>query len=222
MKPKLTIYIAGDSTAANYVPDHAPMQGWGAKLHLFLPSSIRIVNAATNGRSSKSFIDEGRLDSILNGIQPGDFLLAQFGHNDSKEDVERHTSPWDTYPKYLLRYIDGARGKGATPVLISPLCRRHFDCDGLLINTHGDYPRSVEALSAREKVPFIDLNGRSATAFKEMGEAQSRNWLTWLKPGEHLNYPEGIEDNTHLNEHGADAVAKIVAEALIKHYPHFG
>ncbi|MBB3108112.1 lysophospholipase L1-like esterase [Paenibacillus phyllosphaerae] len=218
MKP-FTIYVAGDSTAANYLPEHAPMEGWGAKLHLYLRSSIRVVNEAVNGRSSKSFIEEGRLDSILDRIQSGDFLLVQFGHNDSKEDAERHTSPWHTYPNYLQRYIQGARDKGATPILISPLCRRHFDGDGLLINTHGDYPRSAEALCVRDNVTFIDLNGRSAAAFKELGEARSKQWFTWLQPGEHANYPEGIEDDTHLNEHGAQEVSKIVADALIRHYP---
>ncbi|MGO4108290.1 rhamnogalacturonan acetylesterase [Paenibacillus sp. YAF4_2] len=218
----LTVYIAGDSTAANYPPEQAPMQGWGAKLGLFLPASYRVANEGVCGRSSKSFIEEGRLESILERIQPGDFLLIQFGHNDSKEDMDRHTSPWDTFPKYLQQYIGGVKDKGATPVLISPICRRHFDFDGLLIHTHGDYPRSVEALAVREKVSFIDLNGRSAAAFKEMGELKSKEWITWLMPGEHSNYPDGINDDTHLNECGAEAIARIVAEALIKQYPVFG
>ncbi|WP_051250652.1 hypothetical protein [Paenibacillus harenae] len=107
-------------------------------------------------------------------IKPGDYLFVQFGHNDIKEDAERHTSPWSTYHQYLRQYVDGARAKGAHPVLISSLCRRHFDIDGLLINTHGDYPRSMEALALQENVPFIDLCGRSAVAFKEMGDAKSR------------------------------------------------
>ncbi|WP_309122509.1 rhamnogalacturonan acetylesterase [Paenibacillus sp.] len=208
------IYLAGDSTCATYPPEQAPMQGWGARLHRFLPADVRVVNEATCGRSSKSFIEEGRLERILQRIQPGDFLFIQFGHNDGKEDEARHTSPWSTYPRYLRQYIDGARGKGARPVLISPICRRHFDIDGLLLHTHGEYPRSMEALAAQEKVPFIDLHGRTAVAFKEMGDAASREWLTWLRPGEHPNYPEGIEDNTHLNERGAEAVARMAADAI--------
>jgi lysophospholipase L1-like esterase len=213
---KKTIYLAGDSTMADYPPESYPMQGWGKKLHLFIPDSVQIVNKATNGRSSKSFIDEGRLEEIIQMIKPGDYLFIQFGHNDSKDDDQRHTSPWSTYHWYLRQYIDGARSKGAHPVLISPLCRRHFDSDGLLINTHGDYPRSMEVLAVQEKVPFIDLCGRSAAAFKEMGDAKSKEWLTWLRPGEHPNYPDGIEDNTHLNEQGAEAVAQMVADAIVK------
>ena len=201
---------------ANYGQEAAPMQGWGNKLHLFIPGSFRVSNHAANGRSSKSFIDEGRLDEIMKTMKEGDLLLIQFGHNDNKDDEKRHTSPWSSYPAYLKQYMDRARSVGARPVLVSSLCRRHFDRDGLLIHTHGDYPRSMEALAVREGVPFVDLNGRSAAAFKEMGDEQSKAWLTWLEPGENPNYPEGVQDNTHLNEVGAEAVAAIVAEALIK------
>ncbi|KRE70166.1 rhamnogalacturonan acetylesterase [Paenibacillus sp. Soil750] len=211
---KQTLYLAGDSTMADYPSKSYPMQGWGNKLHLFIPDSVSVVNKAMCGRNSKSFIEEGRLDEIIYVIRPKDYLFIQFGHNDSKEDVERHTVPWSTYHQYLRQYIDETRAAGAYPVLISPLCRRHFDVDGLLINTHGDYPRSMEALAALENVPFIDLCGRSAVAFKEMGEARSKQWLTWLSPGEHPNYPEGIQDNTHLNEPGAEAVAQMVADAI--------
>jgi lysophospholipase L1-like esterase len=213
---KQTIYLAGDSTMATYPPESYPMQGWGAKLSLFLPSTVQVVNEAVCGRSSKSFIDEGRLAGILETIRPDDFLFIQFGHNDSKEDSERYTSPWTTYPMYLMQYIDGARARGAQPVLLSPLCRRHFDPDGLLVHTHGDYPKAMEALAVRENISFIDLCGRSAVAFKEMGDLKSREWLTWLSPGEHPNYPDGIRDNTHLNEQGAEAIARMVAEAILK------
>ncbi len=201
---------------ADYSAESYPMQGWGNKLHLFIPGYAKVVNKAVNGRSSKSFIEEERLKEILELIKPGNYLFIQFGHNDSKEDAKRHTSPWSTYPQYLRQYIDGARARGAHPVLISPLCRRHFDADGLLINTHGDYPRAMEALAVREQVPFIDLCGRSAAAFKEMGDAKSKEWLTWLSPGESPNYPEGLQDNTHLNEKGAEAVARLIADAITK------
>jgi lysophospholipase L1-like esterase len=153
----VTIYMAGDSTMTDYPAEKYPMQGWGNKLPLFLPSDVRVVNKAMCGRSSKSFIEEERLKGILDAINPDNYLFIQFGHNDSKEDVERHTSPWSTYPYYLRQYIDGARAKGAHPVLISPLCRRHFDSDGLLINTHGDYPKSMEALSDSRKGTFHRL-----------------------------------------------------------------
>ncbi|NGZ74456.1 rhamnogalacturonan acetylesterase [Saccharibacillus alkalitolerans] len=209
-----TFYLAGDSTMADYPADRAPMQGWGRALIRFLPAGFKVVNEAMCGRSSRSFMEEGRLDRILRTIGEGDYLLIQFGHNDEKDDPDRHTSPWSSYAECLLRYIDGARTRGARPILITPLCRRHFDADGLLKPTHGDYPRAMEALAVREGVPLIDLTSRSAAAYKEMGDRRSRDWFTQLAPGEHPNYPEGIEDDTHLNERGAEAAAELVADGL--------
>jgi len=209
-----TFYLAGDSTMAQYPSERLPMQGWGAKLDLFLDKEVRVVNEAICGRSSKSFIGEGRLERILEAIGEGDVLLIQFGHNDEKDDPDRHTSPWSTYADTLKQYLDGARERGAQPVLITPISRRYFDADGLLTPTHGDYPRAMEALARREQVPLIDLTGRSASVFREMGPQRSRSWFAQLLPGEHDNYPDGITDDTHLNETGAEAVAKIAAQAL--------
>jgi len=199
---------------ADYPTDRAPMQGWGKKLPLFLQPNANVVNEAICGRSSKSFIDEGRLDRILQQLGEGDYLLIQFGHNDEKDDPDRHTSPWGSYGEHLKRYIDGARAKGAKPILLTPISRRWFDADGLLTQTHGDYPRAMEALALREDVPLIDLTGRSASAYKEMGHQRSRQWFTQFEPGVHPNYPEGIMDDTHLNEEGAVAIARMAAQAL--------
>lgn len=210
----VTFYLAGDSTMADYPADRAPMQGWGNKLQLFLKPNVNVVNEAICGRSSKSFIDEGRLDRIFQQIGEGDYLLIQFGHNDEKDDPDRHTSPWGSYGEHLKRCIDGARAKGAKPILLTPISRRWFDADGLLTQTHGDYPRAMEALAWREGVPLIDLTGRSASAYKEKGNLRSRQWFTQFEAGEHPNYPEGIMDDTHLNEDGAVAIARIAAQAL--------
>ncbi len=199
---------------ADYPADRAPMQGWGNKLRLFLKPDVNVVNEAVCGRSSKSFIDEGRLDRILQQIGKNDYLLIQFGHNDEKDDPDRHTSPWGSYGESLKRYIDGARARGAKPILLTPISRRWFDADGLLTQTHGDYPRAAEALALWEAVPLIDLTGRSASAYKEMGNQRSRQWFTQFEPGVHPNYPEGIMDDTHLNEDGAVAIARMAAQAL--------
>lgn len=199
---------------ADYPADRAPMQGWGNKLQPFLKSNVNVVNEAICGRSSKSFIQEGRLDRILQRIGENDYLLIQFGHNDEKDDPDRHTSPWGSYGEHLKRYLDGARTKGAKPILLTPISRRWFDADGLLIQTHGDYPRAMEALALRENVPLIDLTGRSASAYKELGHQRSRQWFTQFEAGMHPNYPEGIMDDTHLNEDGAVAIARMAAQAL--------
>ncbi|WP_438447628.1 pectinesterase family protein [Gorillibacterium sp. sgz5001074] len=211
---RMTVYLAGDSTVADYPHEKHPMLGWGARLHSLLEPGIRIVNAATNGRSSKSFIDEGRLDTVLAAIAEGDVLLVQFGHNDSKPDAERRTEAWSTYQEHLLRYIEGARAKGAYPVLISSVARRKFDENGVLQDTHEEYPAAMKQLAEREKVPFVDLSAKSFARMQELGPEKSLAWFTWLRPGENPNYPEGVQDNTHLNETGADTVARLVAEEL--------
>lgn len=211
---ELTVFLAGDSTVADYPPERLPMLGWGAKLGLFLEPSVKIVNAAMNGRSTKSFINEGRLDPIREAIGPGDVFLIQFGHNDSKEDEERRTEPWTTYQEHLERYIAAARDKGAVPVLVSSVCRRRFDDSGRLVDTHGDYPKAMEDLAGREQVAYIDLASKSAVLLRQLGSGDSVKLFTWLEPGENPNYPEGSQDNTHLNEYGAETVARLVAEEL--------
>jgi lysophospholipase L1-like esterase len=141
-------------------------------------------------------------------------FLIQFGHNDSKEDEERRTEPWSTYQEHLAQYIAVAREKGAVPVLISSVCRRRFDDSGRLVDTHGEYPKAMEDLAEREKVAFIDLTAKSAVLLRQLGSVDSEQLFTWLKPGENPNYPEGSQDNTHLNEYGAESVARLVAEEL--------
>jgi lysophospholipase L1-like esterase len=211
---QLTVYLAGDSTVADYPPESLPMLGWGAKLGEFLSGPVRVVNAATNGRSSKSFIDEGRLAAVLETMGAGDVFLIQFGHNDSKEDAERRTEPWSTYQEHLQQYIDGARSRGAVPVLVSSVCRRRFDDSGRLVDTHEDYPEAMRDLANRERVPYIDLCAKSGVLLRQLGSEKSVELFTWLAPGEHPNYPEGSSDNTHLNEHGAEVIARLVAEEL--------
>ncbi|TVY07083.1 rhamnogalacturonan acetylesterase [Paenibacillus cremeus] len=210
----IQVFIAGDSTAANYPPEHSPMAGWGQRLGELFQPSITVVNAARNGRSSKSFIEEGLLEQIEQGIEPGDYFLIQFGHNDQKPDEERHTEPDTTYPQQLSRHIELARSKGAHPILLTSVERRHFGPSGELIPSHGEYPAAVMRLADQLQVPVLDLCARTQSAYRAMGAEDSKAWFVWLKPEEHANYPEGLEDNTHFNETGALEVAKLVAEEL--------
>ncbi|MDG0792159.1 rhamnogalacturonan acetylesterase [Cohnella ginsengisoli] len=142
---------------SEYGEDLYPRQGWGQALQALFDDRVVVVNEAASGRSAKSFIDEGRLDRILDRIRTGDYLFIQFGHNDQKPDEERHTEPFSTYLSYLARYIDGARLKGAIPVLFTPVQRRSFDEEGAFADTNGDYPKAVRTLSASKNVPLIDL-----------------------------------------------------------------
>ncbi|EKX61947.1 rhamnogalacturonan acetylesterase [Streptomyces ipomoeae] len=203
-----TLYIAGDSTAAQKYAAAAPETGWGMALPFFLHSGLNVSNHAVNGRSSKSFIDEGRLDVILDAIRPGDLLLIQFGHNDSKvADPTRYTEPWTTYQDYLRQYIDGARARGARPVLATSVERRKFDADGVAQPTHGDYPASMRALAEKEQVALLDIQALSIALWQRLGVEETKKYFNWT---------ETEQDNTHFNPPGAIAVARLVATELLR------
>ncbi|WP_042456053.1 rhamnogalacturonan acetylesterase [Neobacillus dielmonensis] len=208
-----TVYLAGDSTATDQRSSGYPYYGWGQMLPFFLGDTVAVSNHAGSGRSSKSFINEGRLEKIWNTIQKNDFLLIQFGHNDEKDD-ERGTEPFSTFQEHLKIYIDGARTRGAIPVLISPMHRRFFDEEGNIINTHGDYIAAMEELSFIENVSYIDLAGKSKTLYESLGDEGTKKLFTWAAPGAYAKFPDGIEDNTHFQELGALAIAKLVVEGI--------
>ncbi|MFC8665619.1 rhamnogalacturonan acetylesterase [Streptomyces sp. NPDC057199] len=203
-----TLYIAGDSTAAQKYADAAPETGWGMALPFFLRERPAVANHAVNGRSSKSFIDEGRLDVILAAIRPGDLLLVQFGHNDSKvADPTRYTEPWTTYQDYLRQYVDGARARGARPVLATSVERRKFDADGKAVGTHGDYPAAVRGLSEEEGVALLDIQALSIALWQELGVEETKKYFNWT---------DVEQDNTHFNPPGGIAVARMVGAELLR------
>ncbi|CAM5264157.1 rhamnogalacturonan acetylesterase [Streptomyces fumanus] len=207
-RPGRTLYIAGDSTAAQKYADAAPETGWGMALPFFLRNDIPVANHAVNGRSSKSFVDEGQLEVILGEIRPGDLLLVQFGHNDEKkEDPTRYTEPWSTYQQYLRRYVEGARDRGARPVLATPVERRRFDAAGTALPSHGEYPAAMRALAAAEGVPLLDVQALSLALWQRLGAEATKTYFNWTATE---------QDNTHFNPPGAIEVARIVARELLR------
>ncbi len=213
-RAKVAAFIAGDSTACNYEPSRAPRAGWGQMIGRFFdPDYVSIQNLAVSGRSSMSFINEGVLAKILAEIKPGDYLLIQFGHNDAKiEDPARYTDP-ETYQSYLAQYVTGARKAGANPVLITPVNRRNFE-KGRLVLTHGAYPGAMTALAKGQNVPLIDLTEGSRVLFEGLGEENTKKLFLWLKPGASVNYPEGVQDDTHFSEQGATEIAKLIVREI--------
>lgn len=214
MPRKVHIFIAGDSTAATKQANRRPETGWGEKIEEFFTDEAEICNFAVNGRSSKSFINEGRLQNILNAAVQGDCLFIQFGHNDEKEALELHTDPYTTYQDTLAIYVEKARKQGVIPVLLTPICRRHFSEHGKLQDTHEDYPAAMRKLAIQLNVPLIDMTGISKTFLEKLGPKNSRELFLWGKPGEFPNYPQGVQDDTHFNDNGACWFAKIIAKAL--------
>ena len=210
----MTVFLAGDSTVTDQPESGYPYCGWGQLLPAQFKHDVAVDNHAQSGRSSRSFIHEGRLDAIMQRIKPDDFLFIQFGHNDEKPDPERGTEPFTTYKQYLKKYIDAARETKARPVLITPVHRRYFAEDGTLTDTHGDYITAVRQLAAEEEVPLIDLAERSRLLFEQAGEEGTKDDFMWVLPGEYINFPTGMEDNTHFQERGARRLAEQVAEAI--------
>ena len=208
-----SIFIAGDSTASSYPIERAPQAGWGQVLHHFFTDEITIVNEAASGRSSKSFILEKRLTKINELIKENDYLFIQFGHNDAKTD-ERFTDPFTDFKYYLKQYIHVANRHKATPILLTPVQRRSFDVNGNLHETHGDYPKAIIQLGKEENVPVIDLGKRSKVYFENIGTENTKKIFLWLDQGEHSNYPNGLQDNTHFSENGALEVTRLIVEGI--------
>ncbi|URZ16537.1 rhamnogalacturonan acetylesterase [Clostridium felsineum] len=211
----ISIFLAGDSTVANYPANEAPMAGWGQLIGKYFKENIIIRNYALPGRSSKSFIDEGVLDKILKEIKENDYLLIQFGHNDEKKyDPSRYSNPDNSYKEYLKQYINGARQHGAIPILITPVSRRTFDKNNNIECSHGKYPDSMKDLANTEQVTLIDLTRISKNYFESLGAEKTKNIFLHLKPGENKNYINGVNDNTHFHENGANEIGHLIVKEL--------
>ena len=208
-----TWFLCGDSTMANYPSDRYPMMGWGQQLQSALEEPVFVENCAVNGRSSKSFIAEKRLNFIELCLRKGDKLIVSFSHNDEKQDPERSTHPRITYPEYLGMYIDAARRQGAEPILVTPVARRCFDGDGRLAATHGDYPAAMRDLAWERGVRLVDLEGITTRIFRSAGPEGTKAIFCHVPAGS-ANYPEGLEDNSHLQADGAARIARAFLAAL--------
>lgn len=210
------LFLAGDSTCAEKLPEKRPETGWGEMLGShFKAGKVKIENRAMNGRSTKTFISEGRWQKIIDELRKGDWVLVQFGHNDeSKEKGERYTPP-DAFKANLERFVREVRAKSANIVLLTPVMRRKFDNDGRFVDQHpAEYPEAFRAVARELKVPLIDMHRLSEAVLVKYGPEGSRSLFLQLKPGENANYPKGIEDNTHFNPAGAEIMAKLVADGI--------
>ena len=212
----ISIYMIGDSTMSNKKnPEINPEHGWGQVFPEFFNEQISIQNHAVNGRSSRSFIDEGRWQAVLDELKSGDYVLIQFGHNDQKyKDSTRFTNPYTGYRRNLEKFVKETREKGANPVLLSSIVRRKFNEFGTLEDTHGVYPFIVREVAREMDVPFIDLQLKTEDLVISLGPEKSKELYLWIKPGENDYIPNGREDNTHLNYYGAKKIAGLAVEGI--------
>lgn len=211
---KIKIFLAGDSTMSIKLERNFPETGWGMPFIHFWNENLTVVNKAKNGRSTKTFIKEGLWKQIMDEATAGDYVFIQFGHNDEvKSKVNTYTTP-EEFSNNLLRYVRKSREKQLIPVLFTPVGRRKFDAMGKIEPTHQEYSALVRKVAAEEKLLFIDLDAHSMELYQQFGVENSKLLFCKLKPGEHPNYPEGKDDNTHFNELGARLIAQLVLKEI--------
>lgn len=214
-KQSITVFLTGDSTAAKKLSEKRPETGWGEIFQQFFDDKKVIIdNHAMNGRSTRTFISEGRWQVVMDKLKRGDYVFIQFGHNDqSKEKTDRYTPPED-FKNNLRKFIAEVRDKKATPVLLTPVMRRRFDKDGKFYDVHGEYPDLTRFVAKELKVDLLDLHRKTETLLITYGAEESKKLFLQLKEGEHPNYPKGVEDNTHFNSRGAEEVARLAVEEI--------
>jgi lysophospholipase L1-like esterase len=209
-KKKITLWLIGDSTMSIKDPKTYPETGWGMPFVQFWDSTVKVDNRAKNGRSTKSFVAEGLWKPVIENMSEGDYVFIQFGHNDeSKEKGERYSTP-DEFKANLTNYITQSRNKKAIPILLTPVARRKFDESGKIKETHLGYSDLVKEVAKQQNVPLIDLDKKAQELYQQMGPENSKYLFNYLTPGEHPNYPKGVQDDTHFSELGARKVAEIV------------
>ena len=216
MAKSITVFTIGDSTMAPKDTVDNPERGWAMAFPLFFnKETVRFENHARNGRSTKSFIDEGRWDTVVNSLSAGDYVFIQFGHNDEKEErASLYAAPNGAYRDNLSRFVKETQDKGAFPVLMTPIIRRKFNAEGLLENTHGEYPDAVRRLAAELKVPFIDMEAKSRKAIEKLGPEASKDLFVWFGPGVHKRFSKGKQDDTHLKFTGAVTMAQLAVDGI--------
>jgi len=225
-KAKPTLYIIGDSTVRNTGEGYG---GWGSYIAELLDTTkISVSNQAMAGRSTRTFIKEKRWDKVMSTLKPGDFVIMQFGHNEgSRPDTskagyrgvlrgtgeETKELTWKdgekevvhTYGWYLRKFVQDAKGKGATPIIASMIPRNQWK-DGKVPRANNDFGKWAKGIAEAEQVQFIDLNEITAQKYEKMGPEQVKA----LFPTDH----------THTNPQGARINAASVVEGLQMNKKH--
>jgi len=234
----IKIWLIGDSTVAdyannydkdgNYMKDRFPVTGWGQVFQEFVSGeklqelkpllqadSVIVEDRARGGRSTRTFFQEGRWRSVYESLQPGDFVLMQFGHNDAaKSKPERYVNE-EGYMEFLRLFIQQTREKKAVPIILTPVARNYPWEDGKLKNVHGNYPDCAKQVATETNTMLIDLNEMSMEYFTEKGqEYVSSFYFMNLPAGKYEAYPDGQNDNTHFQPEGAKEVAGLVYKGL--------
>lgn len=217
----ITLFLAGDSTVANKpYKDGNPEKGWGQVFSLYFEEGVKIENHAVNGRSTKSFKDEGRWEVLIQSVSPGDYVFIEFGHNDSKDqDTTRFAAANGAYSENLRLFVEDVRSLHATPILLTPIVRRKFDEQGHFYDTHGDYPEAVRKVAGDMDVLLFDLHAATQLMVEQFGEETSKKLFLHIDVKEYAHLEAPLEDDTHLSAYGAFKVADMVVAELKRKVP---
>lgn len=242
----VTVFMIGDSTMADKPLDKENQErGWGQMLPIYFEGPLKVDNHAVNGRSSKSFINEGRWDVVREKIRPGDYVIIQFGHNDEKiKNADRYTIPGSTFDDNLRKFVNETREKGGTPILMNSIVRRNFPANNIaaaqtddrqktwkkglenypmegdtLVDTHGDYRIAPRNVAEEMGVVFIDMNALTHELVQGLGTESSKDLFMWMPVGKYEFAPDGRIDNTHLNVYGGIVVSRLAVNALAEKVP---
>lgn len=213
---KPVIYIAGDSTVQSYRASYAPQQGWGYYLGNYFNDNVTVANHAIAGRSSKSFYDQGRFQTIADNLKKGDFVLIQFAINDSAASIAERYAPVcgnvdnptsGSYEWYLTQFIKDTQAKGATPILVTTVIGMKAYSGGKFVGSYTNYCDACKKLAAKYNIPCIDLNTLMVNHYNSIGyDAAVKYHL--------MGAVDGSTDGTHFCETGANVVAGLTANAI--------
>ncbi|WP_022770383.1 rhamnogalacturonan lyase family protein [Butyrivibrio sp. NC2007] len=240
---KPTLYIASDSTVQTYDAYYYPQTGWGqvfsdwfgefveereaddadfSQAQVYETANVIVENRAIGGRSSSSFIQEGKLEDILEDIKQGDYLFIQWGHNDATYSrPNRYVSSSD-FGDYIMQYVDGAYQRGATPVLVTPVARYSYTDNGDGTVTWSSnfeaYRQVMISLANEHDIPLIDLTARSGDICEDFGAEGAKSlFLCGVEAGDYTEgaYTGGSSDATHLQWYGAFKFSQAVAQGIL-------
>ena len=206
-----TIFLAGNSTVVDN--DCEPYTSWGQIIPCFFDENVAIANYAESGLAADTFIGQRRLKKALTQMKSGDYLFVEFAHNDQKQKGPGKGSHY-SFAYYMKQFIDEARAKGVTPVLVTPTRRRFFDENGKIQDTHLDYPQVVKEMAEREHTSLIDLQEMTKVMCEALGQEDSKKLFVHYPANTYKNQREELKDNTHFSTYGAYEVAKCVLEGM--------
>ncbi len=199
-----TLFLLGDSTVCDQPKE--PYNSWGQMITRWFQPTLAVANHGESGETYRDSLGRRRLDKILSVLQPGDWVLMEFGHNDQKQIASKSGGPFTTYQDEIKKHVDAVRAHGGTPILVSPMERRAFDAAGKVVPSLIDYATATRQSAEKLGVAFIDLNALSKPLYEALGVEGSKAAF--------VTNSEGKLDNTHHSNFGSYQLAKCIVQAI--------